>query len=665
MASATIESDWKRWLADQGVEILALDCEPALFPPEQGGRGLAYSVDVKEGQILMRVPRAAMLTGERSRSLLPPELLPAMAARLGRDLGEDDFLALSLVVFCTSSLCGNLPSQKGDVASTEYWCPSPVEEPSRSARLLDPHGEWNPDGLSALTPWIRLQPRPEDLVGLPVLWPDADLEALRPAGTLLADTARVRGSWAAELAALSEAMGEGIEGGDWVWARCVVRTRAFLDGLDDGGLTDMIGGGEGADHMLGIVMVPLADMLNHTSGESAADTSWSDSRDVDDLEDQGGRDEDGFSGGSPARSKASLLKDPFQEMEDGSRDAVVAELFGEEAMALPASSFTASRGTSELSEGWYIVRASSRARKGAQCRISYGERALCDLLDTYGFAPAPKMSRPPEIAPGMLQLQPEDVLRSRDPREAFAGWVDFSNGLLGRAAQHDDLEVGLPSFEELDGRLAATCAEHKVDSVVLADASVRQAGLARLGCTVRLTADVVLPRDFIPGFLRFPHPQGGMPWDALAWLRVAAASCAEDVDAAVRGAETSGFETGSETPVSKATERQALVLVSNLLGGAAVFADMASAALALKASIDRCTSEFQSRGEISSTAMRQSFASRVVCSAQACRGAAVSLALCGLAVLAGETSPMTDSEWDQLSTDYGYQVKAYLEALSE
>lgn len=540
-STSATEEAWAAWVAKQGIECPAVSVTMHDFPPHLGGRGLRFTKDVSEGDVVLKVPRRAMLTGARARSLLPEGLLDSLAVAGLESAPTDDALAFALVIMLASMAMDATPSHLGeaghaldpvprDASAAAQPAPQAAAEAApqagagagasegdggagaaaatsagavcvvAAAKAFESAGHPGAEAAAQLGPWVRVQPRPDDLGGLPVAWSEEELMGLGRHSTAYRQAQRLKAQWHSEWEALhgwlaASGAAVAVEEGDWWWARACARSRVFLDGLDEGGDdggSDGWGGDQDAAAGLsvGLVMVPLADMMNHSPwdplGEEELDddegeqgvwevwaeggfdveaippacgTDWAD----DDEDDNGDCDGDGDGGG-----------------EDG--------------------------GCKNSGGGWFVVRATADSLAGTQCCISYDCWDLSATLGTYGFTPVP------------AEQQPEVVGGS--PGAAVAT-------VLGPVFARLTEDVALPDLAELAHWCREASASSPDEAGLLAE--TKRAALQSLGVDVPSPSrgeGSPLPLATVA----LPALTGGLPTAALALLRVACASSLEEVD---------------------------------------------------------------------------------------------------------------------------------------
>jgi len=433
-----------------------------------------------------------MVTGDRARSLLPDGLLMAAG---GEDALDDDSLSFAALFMVAAHAEGVLPSQGAGHARVES---------SRGA-----------EAAAQLGPWVRQQPRPADLAGLPVVWDDSEMEALGVGSALASKTRALRRRWASEHEGVAAWWGEGAPAaGDWVWARCCARSRVFLDGLDEGGLFG--GGGMGeedeegeggaagaaasaskaaagddddelaglgrASASIGLVMVPLADMLNHSAADPMADEDLDETMDAWEA---AGHDAGGVTPAHEVR---------WSDGDDG--------------------------------EGCFEVVAVLPVARGDQLCISYC-REFLEALDTYGFVPV--SSAGPPSAVGMTT----------------AGAV---LSLLGPAVSSLEESVPLLPLSVLD-RLVCRKAPG-VDPAEAPGLEARADVMALLGAVPPREAEAGSDKHGAgsgvsdAGCVSVPCLRAGTPQEALLVLQAACAATPADLRAVVPGdgggADTAG-----------------------------------------------------------------------------------------------------------------------------
>ena len=544
------------------------------FPPHQGGRGLRFTKDVCEGDVVLRVPHRAMLTGARARSLLPEGLLDSLADAGLRGAPSDDALAFSLVIMLASMAMKSAPSHLGEAghaldpeAGEAEAGDSEAAEPG-AAGAAKPAGETpcaaaHPGARAAaqLGPWIRVQPRPNDLGGLPVAWGDDELLALGKHSSAYRQATGLKVQWHAEWEALRgwlAAGGAAVDAseGDWWWARACARSRVFLDGLDDGGDVgggmwgQDAGGGEGSgaseggaserggeglgwgaevgeaapDVAVGLVMVPLADMMNHSPWDPLGE------EEEEEEEEQGIWElwaEHGFDAEAVPPACATDWEDDDEaeaDAEEGEEEAGDGDCAG-------------AGGGGGGGGGWFVVRASTSCAAGTQCCISYDCGDLSATLGTYGFTPVP------------ADRQPDSV--GGTPGTAAAA-------VLGPVLARLTEDVAMPELAELN-HWSSEAAPGPAAAAGALEAAKREA-LLSLGVDVpEPPTDGRPPAP--PATLALPAVAGGLPAWPLALLRVACAATAEEV-AALRSAAVEGSAAGC--CASAATERRALEALARM-----------------------------------------------------------------------------------------------------
>ena len=228
------------WLRDMGAEIGSIN-----WPIGSGeGRNVGAAAPLLPGSVLLRVPKRLHISADACLRVLGPWVRSTMP---DLETGENDELLLSLFLLLQAAT---------------------------------PASPW--------VPYLRVLPPPSDLLGLLPLWSPAEVATLAdPTATksavLLArawahefvatQAAIVRGcaSDSADVRLLARSLSSVFSWRSLAWARGCVVSRAFLDGL----AADELFCCEGTAGMLSLVLVPGADMFNHTPDEAnACEAQW-------------------------------------------------------------------------------------------------------------------------------------------------------------------------------------------------------------------------------------------------------------------------------------------------------------------------------------------------------------------------------------------------------
>ena len=310
-----------KWVCTHGASVQS--AKVAAVPG--AGRGLILDAAAAEGQLLLRIPRHLMIAEQRLHAELAP-LVTACPA-----LAEDDSLLMAAYLLAAAQHCG-------------------VHE---NERMQEPPAE---------TTWgvyLRSLPSLDELLGLPYLWQDAEIDS---AGLALwaSDVKESRAQvFGADFVALKKAFngahahaaqhacpfsaGPRLSGAavsalreptlhEYAWARACVSSRSFLDG---GSMDEDFMFAEAA-HMLPTAMIPAADMLNHCCDGVTCTAEW--------LAPQVAASSQGMAGQDSAASANATAVD-------------------------------------------YVLRSPCDLPAGTEVAISYGEKGGEDMLESHGFVP--------------------------------------------------------------------------------------------------------------------------------------------------------------------------------------------------------------------------------------------------------------------------------------
>jgi hypothetical protein len=352
------------WLRAHGATISPAVQLCARFPAS--GRGVGAVAAVAAGRDVLRVPASCVITAASAARRLQPWLSVAL---FGREEHDELLIALFLLI-----------------------------------EAADPASDW--------APYVATLPPLEDLCGILSEWPTEALRELADPSTIAAAAIR-KATLQEEYDAVRRAIAGGAGSDDdavravatrlsaalswrsFCWARHCVTSRAFTNGLD----ADPLFVCEGTRDMLGIALVPGADMLNHeavTHGECGAAEEGVD----DAVVNSGGA---ASAGGDGA---ASLV--------------VCCDTEWEHPSSSPATStgLDTDVGTSTDSGGFYVVRTTGQVSPGAELRISYGERSGRDLLENYGFLPLPAVPATARARVDPSVVRPRDVVAAANAHES-------------------------------------------------------------------------------------------------------------------------------------------------------------------------------------------------------------------------------------------------------
>lgn len=591
-----------------------------------------------------------MITGESARRGVASSLLAALHD------ADDDYSAIALFILVECAKCGMLPSQKADT-DARWWCWTEGATTALATVAGDPAG-------SSWSPYLALLPRPHDLAGIPATWPTSAWAALQDS-SWVSSLASVRSMWEAEHAQLCSRWPSSTSPtlGDWAWARCVVRSRVFLDGL----FVDPMFMSPEAAHMLGVVLVPLADLLNHVPGSPCFESDW-----------VGLEDEEADEAGD-ARSSTVGRRGAAAAASDDADEEMGGKKSGD-----PASSSAASSSTKD---GWFILVAPTHEPRdddaattepsspsssagailpaGHQIIISYGERSAQDLLDTYGFIPRRTMF-PTTATSAAAALDEEDAPMSPPPSPSDAASATAAMQSLRPVTTWssdpatDFLELPIPPLREAAVATRDAAATDTSDALL----ARRAKGLAALGLPVLIeipttvvAGDAVAAaqdddeddddEDLGGGGVAVSHPWLGPPLASLPALRVAVASSAE-LAPAVKAAAAMAEGTATDLRlVSVRNEYATLLLLRSMLAPIADGRSLTAAAAAAAAA----TSEPARSLSMQLAAAREEVASRTV------QFVDTVLALCAPLIsdcgVSGVTPPSTSDAPPRTTADAG------------
>eukprot|EP01138_Halocafeteria_seosinensis_P002543 gb/GECG01002601.1/.p1 GENE.gb/GECG01002601.1/~~gb/GECG01002601.1/.p1 ORF type:complete len:552 (+),score=57.94 gb/GECG01002601.1/:1-1656(+) len=249
-----VNSRFMDWCRDVAISDLSQIKWPVEFPDT--GRGVAAAQKIDRDQQVLNIPRSVVITIDKAEKALrrsvPEETFEEMI--------ENDVWMLSVFLLDEYFKCGRKPWQtclsgSGDGAST---LDEDILEPTNRSFWFQ--------FLCALPPLHHLKDFPE-------LWSEQELDNCR--NPALRDQAeRTREETVQQYYKTARrtelSFGDNLEWLDFLWMTLCVKSRVFLDLLED----DDEGLFSGAMHMLPVCIVPLADMLNHNQTKENLEASW-------------------------------------------------------------------------------------------------------------------------------------------------------------------------------------------------------------------------------------------------------------------------------------------------------------------------------------------------------------------------------------------------------